>query len=305
MTQTRTLMLALACLFLCAGVAHAGGKRRANMPPGWTWPPSAGMQQLGKRCKQRLSELGVRWKKAPRTQKVASAVFVPAMTLPVAGGGEIALVSTYRKPPFVMDCHLALALTERASELHELGVRELHFSSIHRYTHVQKPGNKKGALSRHAIGLAIDVWHVVDDAGIKHSVEEHYLAGDELLLEIESLMNESGAFRMVLTPANDPVGHDDHFHFEADVDYETEAEREQRLRAEREQRKRIRAKKQAKRKRIRAQKQAKRKRARARRARQARARRAQARERREAQAEQRAAQSKRRKRQERRERRSD
>ena len=48
-----------------------------------------------------------------------------------------------------------------------------------------------------------------------------YLAGDALLLRVEDYLNDSGGFRMVLTPRNDPASHYDHFHVEARADYTT------------------------------------------------------------------------------------
>lgn len=201
---------------LAAGPAHAGRKPRRgnNMPHGWRWPPTAAMKRTGQACLLRLDQLGVRWRKGPKTRKIATPVVVPDMEL-----GGVRLVSVYRKPPFVMDCHLAAAMAEHGPALYEAGVREIHFSSIYRYTRVRTGGKQLRALSRHALGLAMDVRHVVDDAGVVHSVEADYLNGDELLLAVEQVINESGGFRLVLTPENDPASHDDHFHFEAKVDY--------------------------------------------------------------------------------------
>lgn len=215
-TSVRIAALCALAMMVSAGLADAGGgkRRRSNMPEGWHWPPSVAMKRAGKACKARLDALGVRWRQGARAEKIATPVVIPAMTL-----GGIRLVSTYRKPPFVMDCHLAVAVAEQAQTLYELGVRELRFSSIHRYTRVRVNGQQRNSLSRHALGLAIDVWHMVDDAGVVHSVEDDYPGGDALLLAVEKAMNESGAFRMLLTPANDPASHSDHFHFEAHVDY--------------------------------------------------------------------------------------
>lgn len=209
------ILLALAVLSTTAS-ADAGDRkrRRSNMPPGWSWPPTPAMKQVGKQCLARLDQLGVSWRRARKTPRVATPVVIPDMEL-----GGIRLVSIYRKPPFVMACHLALALAEHAPRLYELGVRELRFSSIHRFTRVRTDGKQLRSLSRHALGLAMDIWHVVDDAGVAHSVEDDYLAGDELLRAVEDAVNASGAFRMVLTPANDPLSHDDHFHIEAAVAY--------------------------------------------------------------------------------------
>ncbi len=211
-------------LVLCAVSSAAAerryGKRTANMPPGWAWPPTAAMDAAGERCRARLDTLGVRWRKGPKTPKVAAPVVVPAMAF-----SGVKVVPRHRKPPFVMDCHLALTLAEQAPTLHKLGVRELRFSSIYRDTRVRKNGKKFRSLSRHALGLAIDVWEFVDDQGALHSVLEDYPKGDPLLLAVETKMNESGVFRLLLTPANDPASHDDHFHFEVDVDYIDPAER--------------------------------------------------------------------------------
>jgi hypothetical protein len=200
-----------------AGSAEAGKRKRRhrNMPDGWSWPPSAAMMRTGRACLARLDQLGVRWRKGPKTRKIATPVVVPGMEL-----GGIQLVSVYRKPPFVMDCHLAAALAEQGQALHDVGVREIHFSSLHRYTRVRTGGRQLRALSRHALGLAIDIRHIVDDAGVSHVVADDYLNDDELLLAVEGVINESGAFRLALTPANDPESHDDHFHFEARVVYE-------------------------------------------------------------------------------------
>lgn len=184
------------------------------MPDGWSWPPTAAMKRAGRTCLARLDQLGVRWRKGPKTRKIANPIEVPGMEL-----GGIKLVSVYRKPPFVMDCQLALALAEHGPALYEVGVREIHWSSIHRYTRVRTGGKQLRALSRHALGLAIDIRHIVDDAGASHTIADDYLNGDELLLSVERVINESGGFRLALTPANDPASHDDHFHFEAKVDY--------------------------------------------------------------------------------------
>ncbi len=203
-----------------AGPAHAGKRKRrhSNMPDGWSWPPTAEMMRTGRECLARLDQLGVRWRKAPKARKVVTPVVVPSMEL-----GGIELVSVYRQGPHVMDCHLAAALAEQGPALYELGVRQIRFTSIHRYTRVRTGGKQLRALSRHALGMAIDIRDIVDDAGVAHNIAEDYLNDDQLLLAVEGVVNESGDFRLALTPANDPASHDDHFHFEARVDYAKKA----------------------------------------------------------------------------------
>jgi hypothetical protein len=74
-------------------------------------------------------------------------------------------------------------------------------------------------LSRHALGLAIDIRSFVDADGRKAVVLEDYPLGDALLLDAEEALSGTGAFRTILTPRNDPQSHDDHFHLELRVDY--------------------------------------------------------------------------------------
>jgi hypothetical protein len=74
-------------------------------------------------------------------------------------------------------------------------------------------------LSRHALGIAMDVVSFVDDKGRVATVKTDYPNNDPLLLSIEQTVNGSGKFRTVLTPKNDPVSHSDHFHLEAATDF--------------------------------------------------------------------------------------
>jgi hypothetical protein len=194
---------------------HRAGKRRAsNMPPGWTWPPSKDMVAAGKACTDELDALGIAWKPAKKEKKVATPITLPVMEL-----GGVKLVSVFRRGPFVMDCHLALGLAAYLPSLHDKGVRELHFSRIHGYTNVRVDGGVKPVLSRHALGLAIDVRSFVDDTGRKAVVLDDYPLGDALLLDVEQTLTDAGGFRTILTPRNDPQSHDDHFHLEVRVDF--------------------------------------------------------------------------------------
>ncbi len=173
------------------------------------------MVAAGTACTRELDELGVGWKPARAARKIGTPITVPAMEL-----GGVKLVSTYRKGPHVMDCQLALGLARHLPALHAAGVRELHFSRIHDYTPVRVDGGvKRGVLSRHALGLAIDVRSFVDADGRKAVVLDDYPLGDQLLLGVEQALTDSGGFRTILTPRNDPASHDDHFHLEVRVDY--------------------------------------------------------------------------------------
>jgi hypothetical protein len=220
----RRLAIALACVLLVlaalpwdADAGRRGPRRRSNMPPGWIWPPSRDMRAAGRQCKKQLTEMGVAWKRARRVRKVATPVYVPSMEL-----GGIKLTSIHRKPPFVMDCHLALALARAGEVLHQIGVRELRFSTIHEYRRIRLRGAKRRPLSRHALGLAIDVFEIVTDTGKKVVVDKHYKKKDPTLLAMERGIAASLDFRTPLTPGNDRRSHSDHFHLEARVNYERE-----------------------------------------------------------------------------------
>jgi len=65
----------------------------------------------------------------------------------------------------------------------------------------------------------MDIKAFVDDSGRVAVVETDYLKDDPLLHGIEDLINKRTDFRDVLSPANDPISHDDHFHIEASVDF--------------------------------------------------------------------------------------
>lgn len=208
-TLTTLLLVALVAL---PSVANAGKRRgkHLNMPQNWAWPPSTEMKQVGAECTARLDELGVTWNPAPAARKVNTPIYLPTMEI-----RGLRLESIFRKGPFVMDCHLARALGEVADQLRASGVATLRFSTIHDYRTIRKKQKKYTILSRHAIGLAMDVYEIVFDDGSKVVVKKHYRRNRDKLRAIEELVRGSGFFRALLTPGNDPRSHHDHFHFEA------------------------------------------------------------------------------------------
>jgi hypothetical protein len=186
---------------------------RANMPRGFVWPPSKNMVAMGEDCARAVDELGV----SVAASKKAGHVVTP-LTLPDAVIGGITFTPVYSKHQ-VFDCQLVLALATFAPRLHELGVREVKYGSAFRWSKVRVSGRTKNMLSRHALGIALDIVSFVDEAGREAVVEKHYRKRDELLLAVEKAVNESGEFRLLLTPKNDPKSHKDHFHLEANPDY--------------------------------------------------------------------------------------
>ena len=190
------------------------GYRADNMPRGWTWPPSRTMEASAKACEAQLDALGVAWQAAKREGHIVDAVLVPEGQI-----GGITYVAEYAKSLPVMDCQLVVALATLAPHLYDAGVREVHVGSTYRWSKVRVGGKTKDVLSRHALGLAMDVVSFVDDTGREAIVAKEYQDGDELLLSIERTVNDSSMFRTVLTPKNDPKSHHDHFHLEANPDY--------------------------------------------------------------------------------------
>lgn len=188
---------------------------RDHLPPGFAWPPTDEMLAVGKACEQELDVLGIPWKPAPAEAMVADPIVVPSMEL-----GGIAYTSAFRhRGAPTMDCHFAIALAKLGPELYGLGVREVQYGSVVRMTLARSHGQTKDFWSRHALGIAMDIRSFVDQSGRVATVETDYLKDDPLLHGIEDLINGRTQFRQVLTPGNDPISHDDHFHIEASVDF--------------------------------------------------------------------------------------
>ncbi|CAN5849624.1 hypothetical protein BH11MYX3_BH11MYX3_07930 [soil metagenome] len=192
--------------------------RTDNMPRGFSWPPTRQMNEAEKACEAKLDEIGLAWKPAERDGRIVDAITVAADDGSITLGG-IKYVSAFRKGPHKVDCQLALALSTFGPQLEELGVTQVTFGSIFRFTNVRVMGKTKNILSRHALGIAMDIVSFTDREGRVALVGKDYKAGDELLLGIESVVNESGLFRLLLTPKNDPISHSDHFHLEVATDY--------------------------------------------------------------------------------------
>jgi hypothetical protein len=226
----RTVAL-LAGVAIAAGAAVAsadsGSTRRtrrtraakpaaSNMPRGFTWPPSRAMLAAEAACERSLAAAGVAWHRATREGHIVDAVTIDNATL-----GGITYTPVFGRGPYKLDCQLALALVTLGPDLAAAGVREVRFGSIYRWSQVRVGGKTKNALSRHALGLAMDVVSFVDSAGREARVARDYPTGDPLLLEVERTIDASSAFRLVLTPKNDPISHKDHFHIEANPRYAT------------------------------------------------------------------------------------
>ena len=191
--------------------------RTDNMPKGFTWPPNRAMHLAEKACEAKLDELGVEWKPASREGRIVDAITLSSESSFTVGG--VKYVSAFRRGAQKLDCQLALALASFGPKLEELGVQQVTFGSIFRWTNVRVNGKTKNILSRHALGIAMDIVSFTDKDGRVALVQRDYNNGDELLLGIEEAVNASGQFRLLLTPKNDPISHSDHFHLEVATDY--------------------------------------------------------------------------------------
>jgi hypothetical protein len=185
----------------------AAPKKVLNMPAGWTWPPSPEMREEGARCLARLVKLGVQFVPGPEKPRITTPVVVPSWEL-----GGVKLVPLTKRRPLVVDCHLAEALAAAGGPaLKQLGVTEIRFTSLYEYRNVKR----RRVLSRHAVGLGIDIYEVVTADGTVRRVPRHYRSADGVLKSVERALRKTGYFRGPLSPANDPRGHWDHFHLEA------------------------------------------------------------------------------------------
>jgi hypothetical protein len=225
--RVAAVLAGVAIAIAAAASADPGTARRArraravkatgsNLPRGFTWPPSRAMLEAAADCERSLDAAGVAWHRATREGHI-----VDAVTLDDAVLGGITYTPVFGRGPYKLDCQLALALVDIGPALAAAGVREVRFGSIYRWSKVRVGGKTRNALSRHALGLAMDVVSFVDGAGREARVARDYPGGDPLLLEVERTIDASSAFRLVLTPKNDPISHKDHFHLEANPRYAT------------------------------------------------------------------------------------
>lgn len=197
---------------------HIEAKRVYDgMPPGFAWPVTRAMDTASRACEAKLDALGVTWKPATREGHIADPIVITDHML-----GGIKYTNVFGpKASSTMDCQLAVALSAVGPDLRALGVREAKFGGIYSWSYVRSYNGN--VLSRHAIGVAMDINSFVDDTGRDVRVVESYKRNDALLLAIETLFVEGSLFHNVITPRNDPISHDNHFHVEAIVDFRAPA----------------------------------------------------------------------------------
>jgi len=171
------------------------------------------MKAAGTECLARLDAAGVEYTKGKPIKKVSTPLVIPGLVL-----GDIVLTPLRGNGAYPMDCQLAAAIVEVGPDLAALGVRALRFRTLHEYRNVRKNGRTTKILSRHAIGLAIDVFGFELTDGTLLEVERDWKTqteADHKLADIVEAFAASSRFRTPLSPGNDPRDHDDHVHLEA------------------------------------------------------------------------------------------
>lgn len=172
-----------------------------------------------KKCLQALRNMKVNFRPLPknRYKGVATPVEVLGGTL---GGVRYRGRNVRRR--MIMDCRLALALQMAGPLFSANGITTVIHGDFYRWRRVEGSGR----LSRHALGLAVDMYYFVNAKGRKISVVRDYernLATRKscegfastwqarLLRGLVCDLDYSGLFETVLTPDYD-TGHRDHFH---------------------------------------------------------------------------------------------
>src|SRR5690606_26410124 len=124
---------------------------------------SAAMGASRARCLTELTASGVQFvqTRAP-VGKINTPVVVPSMRF-----GALEVLPVYARRAPVMDCELALSLVQHAEALAAAGVRTLVVAGFHTERRARLHGRSLNIMSRHSLGLAVDVRGFVTHAGRK------------------------------------------------------------------------------------------------------------------------------------------
>jgi hypothetical protein len=184
----------IVALLLTGGVAHA--------------------DDLGD-CYSELEARGVSFHKTKRS----------GISLAVEITGPLAGIEVRGHDQLVIDCSLAVSLTEAARYARALGFQRMGFSSAYSKRNVRGTNRP----SKHSYGLAIDVAEFGSDTLGTVRIDRDYeqglgdavdcvgtpmTQGGALLKILQCQMVRSGLFHLVLSPDYDDAHHD-HFHLEA------------------------------------------------------------------------------------------
>ncbi len=192
--------------------------RRWKMPsvhPRYYRPATKGFRDRS--CLRMLRSLKVPFHKMRKVKGIATPVKIIGNRI-----GRTVYKPRYTRNVMVMDCRLALAM-RRADEIFRInGIRTVVWSNFYSWRRVAKTGR----LSRHALGLAIDIHAFYDKRGRKLDLTRDYETGlgrgrtcegraktrkGRVLRDLACDFDVSNLFESVLTPDYDK-GHRNHFH---------------------------------------------------------------------------------------------
>jgi hypothetical protein len=190
---------------------------------GKTTPASRAASLSGPQC---LAEVARRKLAITRAKRAATGVNTPVrVTGPI--GGVRFLTPGQKSPYGILDCRLALTLSDLAPLLKRYDVVEVRVDNMYR-PHAHLPGKKKP--SQHSYGLAIDLTQLKRADGSVLDVERDFGgaigepvcgqgARTDLSAEASALRSvicdvaRSGLFHHILTPNHD-AAHRNHFHLD-------------------------------------------------------------------------------------------
>lgn len=170
-------------------------------------------------CLARLRELRVPFRLAgPRRGLVTPVV----ITGPVNG---VKLTPMWGRRPALMDCRFALILHRIAPIIRQVGVDDLRYSGFYSYRYV----SGSGRLSRHANGMAADIFEVRGPGGLRANVLKDWVKAKgrpgscvagvtshkgSVLRRLACALEYSGILFQVMTPDSD-YAHRNHYHLSA------------------------------------------------------------------------------------------
>jgi hypothetical protein len=205
-------------MLACSTPSAAKASRQWKVPsvdPRFYRPAPEAFKDRG--CLRLLRALKVPFTPLKSVKGVATPIRVQGNAI-----GRTRYIPRYSSNKMVMDCRMALALF-RAGEIFKANeVSGVVFSNFYSYRSVEATGR----LSRHALGLAIDIHGFVDDKGARLDVTADYEKGlgkgktcegraktykGRVLRDLACDLDASGLFESVLTPDYD-AGHANHYH---------------------------------------------------------------------------------------------
>jgi hypothetical protein len=228
--------VALLTVLSSAGAGRAQGADGGVVQASYLEPlPSAIVQKsspasrwVGLSPQQCLAELGRRKLGVTRYRGAAVGVATPVrVTGPIDG---VRFITPGAKSPYgILDCRLALALSDFAALLKRHDIVEVRVDNMYR-PHAHLPGKSKP--SQHSFGLAIDMTRLKRADGSEWVIERDFQgalgepvcgagarARPELSADASALRDficdvaRSGLFHHILTPNHD-AAHHDHFHLD-------------------------------------------------------------------------------------------